>query len=370
MPKKLAVKKLTASDLTLFKWHFVNRPAGKQKAINMDARVLVGTHFPGLPQATGIDPRVPLDLSIYGPGMAGRHNLQRKILKQQKNWRLDGEYINNPDDRPERYNILREGDFAVFDFVGTDVPKSANMVLVAHGDPADVAAHAALCVKFGGDSMLATDESELEKVLEGANIPEDHPLWDLVSTAVLEDAVQCGPQGIERLFKRRRSRGISLSEFQESKRNAEATGRNGEEMVRNHLEHLKASGEIEDYKWVAEENAISPYDFVILSQNAPVRFLDAKSTSGDFENPIHLSMNEVVTMARETTPYDIYRVYQLSDQGGKLRVAKDLKPFAVKILEAIASLQQGVTTDSFSVTPAILPFGPEILVSNDIPSDA
>jgi len=39
MSRKLAVKRLTTSDLTFFEWHFKNRPAGKQKAINLNADV-------------------------------------------------------------------------------------------------------------------------------------------------------------------------------------------------------------------------------------------------------------------------------------------------------------------------------------------
>lgn len=40
MSTKIAVKKLTASDLTFFEWHFKNRNAGNQKAINLNRNVM------------------------------------------------------------------------------------------------------------------------------------------------------------------------------------------------------------------------------------------------------------------------------------------------------------------------------------------
>jgi hypothetical protein len=68
MARKLAIKKLTQSDLTLFKWHFINRPAGNQKGFNLDARVLVRSLYPLLPEVVTTLPnqRVPLDLIFTG----------------------------------------------------------------------------------------------------------------------------------------------------------------------------------------------------------------------------------------------------------------------------------------------------------------
>ena len=70
MPKtKLALKRLTASDLTLFEWQFRNRPAGNQKAINLNRNVFIDILYPALPEvAEDHDGRLPLDVTIYGPG--------------------------------------------------------------------------------------------------------------------------------------------------------------------------------------------------------------------------------------------------------------------------------------------------------------
>ena len=46
MINKLALKRLTASDLTLFEWHFNYRNAGNQKAINLNADVFKDQLYP------------------------------------------------------------------------------------------------------------------------------------------------------------------------------------------------------------------------------------------------------------------------------------------------------------------------------------
>ena len=89
MNRKIAIKRLSASDLTFFEHQFRNTAGTKQKAFNLDRAVFDDELYPSLPLAIGND-RVPINLSIFGPGLEGLHNLQRKILKQQKNWRLNG----------------------------------------------------------------------------------------------------------------------------------------------------------------------------------------------------------------------------------------------------------------------------------------
>ncbi len=46
MPRKLALKRLTASDPALFKWHFTNSDKGSRKVFNLYNRVLVGALNP------------------------------------------------------------------------------------------------------------------------------------------------------------------------------------------------------------------------------------------------------------------------------------------------------------------------------------
>src|SRR4051794_22770995 len=97
MPRKIAIKRLTASDLTFFRWHFDNQTSGsKQKSINLNANIFIDELYPTLPLSQrGMAGWVPVDLLLFGPGMAGELQIQRKIVKGNtyKNWRLNGELV-------------------------------------------------------------------------------------------------------------------------------------------------------------------------------------------------------------------------------------------------------------------------------------
>ena len=140
MISKLALKRLTASDLTFFEWHFRNRNAGNQKAINLNADVFTGELYPRLDIIVRErHNKVGIDLWIAGPGAAEPVNLQRKIIKgtRYKNWRLDGEFIYNPEDTPERFNLLQPGDLALIGFEGDLEPNTVTLVLVSKDAPQD-----------------------------------------------------------------------------------------------------------------------------------------------------------------------------------------------------------------------------------------
>jgi hypothetical protein len=138
MPLKLALKKLTQSDLTFFRWHFLNHPAGNQKAINLNADVFIDALYPGLQAVADRNQgRILVALHIFGPGLEQELTLARKIVKfgSYKNWRLNGEFIDNPIDSPSRFNLLATNDFVLFDFADDDVPRTIRMILIARAVP-------------------------------------------------------------------------------------------------------------------------------------------------------------------------------------------------------------------------------------------
>jgi hypothetical protein len=363
--RKLALKRLTASDLTLFKWHFLNRPAGNQKAINMDQRVLVHALYPSLPEAVESlpDPRVLINLSILGPGLAGPHPLARKILKQQKNWRLDGEFIENPNDAPERFNGLREGDFALLEFRGAPLPNVVRMALISRNHAEDTGLHAEFESRFGATSMSTLDDATLDQIVDTAAPPVGHPIFDLVDTEVLEDVALGGTESIEKLLKRRKGRGLSPEDLKNSKEVAERNGRLGEEILNEHFEVLRTQGTLGGFEWVSASNAISPYDFHLTTGAGPIeRLLDAKATSGSFSNPIHLSLAELIRSQQGDFPYDIYRLYEVREASAKLRVARNVGPALRPILDAVAKLPARVTVDGFCIPTDLLSFDAEVVI--------
>lgn len=363
MIQKLAIKKLTASDLTLFEWHFRNRNAGNQKAINLNADVFIAELFPALLKSEqGKAGRISLDLYIYGPGLEGQYNLQRKIIKlgSYKNWRLDGEYILNPDESPARFNELSPGDFVVFDFQGDVSPTAARAVFLAKSNPKDSALCSVLDKTLGDRKMISLTIPQLSLLIGRAKPPDDHPINELILDAALEDAALGGVEGTKKLLSRRSGKHMSRSELERARQNAEEAGRAGEEYINAHLKMLKKKGAIQGFEWVSESNAVAPYDFWLSEDGVSRILLDSKATSGDFDRTLHISMSELHRMCSGPERYDLYRVFEMGETSAKVRIARDVGTFAKQMMTVLESLPPGVQPDGFSVSPSILHFAPTV----------
>ena len=77
--------------------------------------------FPGLDRGTFHS----VDLHLIGPVDAPEERLQRKVVRSpsSKNWRLDGGFVVDPEEVPDRYHRLAEGDFAILKFEGDEQPR-------------------------------------------------------------------------------------------------------------------------------------------------------------------------------------------------------------------------------------------------------
>jgi hypothetical protein len=358
MTRKIAVKRLTRSDLTLFRWHFEHHNAGNQKAINLNREVFIDALFPSLPvEAQQRGGRFPLDLSIYGPGERGDLNLQRKIRKTgtYKNWRLNGEFIPNPPDDPTRFDSLAVGDIAVIEFGGTHYPESARMCLVDRQSRAGL--HQVFADFLGSRPMAAINGVELDALLEDAGVAGNFPIGGKTLEETIEEAALGGVEAAQRLAARS-ARPVTKEELQRARRRAEESGDAGEEFVNAFLELQQTSGSIDSFRWVSLDNAAAAFDFEVSDGGGSFR-IDVKATSGPFTNRIHVSANELLHMADPAVPYRVYRVYELTEESAKLRISGPLKPLADAALLALQSLPAGIRPDGISIDPAIIAFGPE-----------
>lgn len=364
--RKLALKRLTASDLTLFRWHFENRNAGNQKSINLNRDVFVDVLYPALPDAVAQqEGRLPLDLSIYGPDGKAGINLQRKIVKHgtYKNWRLDGEFVNNPQEEPDRFNSLEPDDLALFDFAEGVVPSAANLLLIQRDAARDKALYAALAPVLGNTRMKAVSEREIEDAIRATSVGSDHPIQNIIVDEALEDAAQGGLEGSERLWHGTSNRYLSRDALDRARRKSENNGRAGEQIVYDYLLRLRDEGQLEAVEWISENsNPIAPYDFSI-QQNGEEVLLDVKTTDAEFSRRLHISMNEIRQMANGDEDYQLYRVYEVRDSEAKVRIASDVKQKAQEILVSLANLPEGVNPDSFSFKPEVFDFGPETVIA-------
>lgn len=357
MNYRIAVKRLTDSDLTLFEWHFRNRQVGNQKSINLNADVFVEELYPNLPELSmGRDGRVSIDLSIFGPGLAGLHNLQRKIIKggSYKNWRLDGEFICNPDDQPDRFNQLMAGDVAVFVFSGQQEPSAADMYLVAAGNTEDSDLHAALQMWLGGKAMKSILVDELINMVAQTEPHESHPIWRVSTDEDIEEAARGDVESSRRLWRRRSVAPVSRAQLRRGLDRADAIGERGEEFVNSYLEELLGNGEISSFSWESRNNAVAPCDFIFEDLSGSRINVEVKSTQDGFDRAFHISMNELIEMARGERQTALFRVYNMRSDIASLRVASSVREFASDILAVFDALPEGVRPDSISVMASLL----------------
>ncbi len=362
MISKLALKRLTASDLTFFEWHFRHLNAGNQKAINLNADVFTGQLYPTLDVvARQRQSKLGVDLWIAGPAAAGPFNLQRKIIKgtRYKNWRLDGEFIYNPETTPERFNVLRPGDMALIGFEGELDPNTVTLILVGRDAPQDQTLFSGLDDVLSTRSMIALETNTLGELCDRLNVPQSHPVWLLIDDNDLAEAAMGQAPAVGRLLTRPRSVSVSQDDLRAARRAAEETGRLGEELIDYHLSERLEAGEIADYVWVSDVNAISPYDFHIRETGSWEK-LEVKTTTGDFSREFYVSLNELREMAHGEEEYFIGRVYEASLERAKMRYSHALRTYGQSILGAFSSLPSGVTPNGVTIRPDETIFGEEI----------
>lgn len=357
MSRKLAIKKLKASDLSFFAPYLNRYPNSKQKSFNLDKRVLENALFPTLAaeiEATS-EKRAPVALTFFGPGGAAPYLLMRKVLKQQKNWRLNGEAVPNPIDEPGRFDSVAPEDIAIMEFSGASMPDAVKVVLLSATSPKDAATHAAFVAAFPGESMSVLSEDAIEKVILAAATPADHPIRDWLDKDILEQVGHSDPDATDRLLKKRKGRGITAAELKKAKASAEKVGRLGEELLDYHFD-TSGTASLLGYEWVADVNAISPFDFKLSLKGGIERHVDAKSTGGAFNNPLYLSMSELRHALTSEVPYDLCRLYNVTDTSALMRVAKDIAGKLQPVLDSLKALPKGVNVDSLSFRPDFFDF--------------
>jgi len=367
MRRRIALKKLTRSDLTIFQAQFRKYGSGKQKSINLNANVFIREFYPNLAEVAEEkeDSSFVVNLSVLGPGVTTSQVLPQKITKGEsyKNWRLNGKLIPNPDD-DGRYDILEEGDLAIMEFIGAASPSSIRMVLLAQGSRDDALFYQSLSDKCADRSMVVLDAEELESAIRIAKSEavDEHPILDLLDTPDLHEAVLGDPDAIHRLQKRRKSRGVSHEELKRNRKMAQQVGELGEYVLNDYLANQGLA-----YAWDASVNAVSPFDFSLLDGDVVTRVLDAKSTAGPFENRIFVSLPELLEAVEGSVPYDLYRLYEVRDSHAKLRICRNIRGAASEILESLGSVPAGVRVPGVMIDPSWLPFDAEIDI--EIPED-
>lgn len=232
------------------------------------------------------------------------------------------------------------------------------MILVAAAAPADRDLHSRIGAFVGNRKMASLPLADLVRIIADSNLSDDHPARRLTLDSDLEDVVLGGSQG-RRLYAHSTARQISKDDLLNARKNADETGRRGEELVNAYLSALHGRGELASVEWTAQSNAVAPYDFKIVTSTGKTVLIDVKSTAGAFERPLHFSFNEILQIANGAECYEVYRVFEASLTAAKLRICRETRQTAVAIFEALATLPEGVAADGVSVAVNLLTFDAE-----------
>jgi len=366
--QKVALKWLKNSDLTFFRSQFLKLNVGGQKAINLNADVFVKKLFPALADPTRAGGGSFLvNLTVYGPGpTVPSISLARNIRKGDtyKNWRLNGEFIFDPEDHPGRFDALKEDDVAVLEFDGAPFPTAVRVTLVSAA--LDATLHAQCANLLGSKRMIALDPGQIDALIKVGSTASPLPVTGSEEAAALEDVALGGSAGIGKLRRRTEARPLTYAELSDAKKRAEEVGRIGELLVDSHLARSRASGLILGYTWESAINAIAPFDFRFTpTSDSEDELIDVKTTEQRFSNPIHVSFAELRCMAMDPPVYRIYRVYEATGTSPKCRVSEPLRKLALDVLQIVAQLPSFVRPDGFSIDPERLTWGDEFIIEAD-----
>lgn len=366
--KKMALKKLTHSDLTFFKCYFASQAEkpSKQKALNLSSDVFVDQLYPNL-REDWADKKFYISLNMYGPGLKDAYVLARKILKSEgsKNWRLNGELIYSPEDDLERYDSLRPGDYALMGFEGEMAPEAVFIDLISQTNSEDCALYEVFSQMLSS-GMIVIESVQLQTIVAHIQLPPHHPVYRFLLDEDLIATVEGDPEAKLRVY-RHSGTVMSSEELETSRKKADRIGRLGEDLISHYFQQQLKEEKILDFEWISRNNAVAPYDFKVRKLDGTVTLLDVKSTTSGHETKFHISRAEIITMAEAPEEYRLFRIYDLTEYGGKLRISSEMRDFANGLIEKFALLPDGINVDSVSCAPELISFSEaiEIIVESE-----
>lgn len=352
---RIAIKELTQSDLSFFKAHL---RLSKQKAINLNAEVFIDRFYPTL---RNVIDAIPFQISIVGPGGKPAHKLMRKALRSggAKNWRLNGEFVSDPDDDAGRYDGLKEGDYAILAFEGTIKPEAATLILVSQAKDQEL--HNAIegSVQISArHTMVETDDKVIEalRVATLQFYATDHPLDALSTCDTIEDVLfDDATLFVGAPVARARSIPISPAELRRQLAAAEEVGERGEAIFEEWL--IQNAVSEDDFTWTSRTHARAAFDFEVAKPSwkevkVPI-YIDVKSTRGGFDRAIHMSVAEL-KFAASRPEYRIARVYDIDADVPGVILLSGVDVLAEAILISLKDLPSGVKIDSVQLDVGLL----------------
>lgn len=109
------------------------------------------------------------------------------------------------------------------------------------------------------------------------------------------------------------SRKYKSRDIEKARAKFEETGKAGEILINQYLETLKEENKISNFIWEnRSRESYKPFDFIINPCKSDEKFIDVKSTSYYFEQPVFFSDGEIDFITHQNEKkYSIYRVYSM-----------------------------------------------------------
>jgi hypothetical protein len=142
-------------------------------------------------------------------------------------------------------------------------------------------------------------------------------------------------------------------------------GKKGEEYVEEYLSKEKYLGHIKSFEWEnkSKESGL-PYDFIIDGN----KFVDVKSTTYDFEQPLYFSDKEIEFATTNDSMYGVYRLYHMTEDNVSLKICTECNPYLLSMDKQIKFFTQNVEKERAIMRTVKLGIHPQICFSNIQPS--
>jgi len=297
-----------------------------------------------------------IPLTIFGPDNKQALHIDRKLLLQDKNWRLNGAFIFDPLEDKTRFHDLQVGDFALLGFEGEEYPTAVDMLLIGKSYPQDAPVWNYINLRYseyfdrrGGFRQI--ERSDIEDLSQELNLGFAYSVNRILDKFLVEEAIAGNMTAIQEMTLRGCT--LTMEQYEQAKMESKRTGHRGEAFIYILLSWKRNTGAIQDYKWQSIDAPFSPFDFIIQTMSG-LRKLEVKSTKRSFNERIYISIGELVEMAESAEPYDIIRVYEMSGGRCKYRIAADVGSWAAEKLSEINALSFKV--DAIIVDPQMLQF--------------
>ncbi len=131
---------------------------------------------------------------------------------------------------------------------------------------------------------------------------------------------------------------FKTADIKKAKKHIAELGREGEELVNQYLEYQQQLNKVSSFEWINKSGEQGkPYDFIIKYSDGLQQWMDVKTTTYDFAQPIIISNNEIHFVADSDLDkqYAIFRVYSKEELQARLKICSQCLAYLKKMVRDV-----------------------------------